>query len=97
MLKNMFRTWAAAGFLRCGSHENRKSGRPKRVRLEQAMVLRQASGDRPNTAAHCWEGTIGSARHCMPGRPWKPCNWGTKMFGPLLMRDDIVVTPLNFP
>ena len=42
------------------------------------------------------EGTIGTAASLQAWATLPSCEWGTEMFGPLLLKDDIVKRPLNF-
>ncbi|CDG52750.1 MULTISPECIES: muconate/chloromuconate family cycloisomerase [Halomonadaceae] len=42
------------------------------------------------------EGTIGTAASLHAWATLPAMAWGTEMFGPLLLQDDIVVTPLNY-
>ncbi|MBQ0761846.1 muconate/chloromuconate family cycloisomerase [Marinobacter psychrophilus] len=90
--KDMF-ALAAAGFSGAVAMKIAKAGGPARA-LEQAMVA-QASGI-GLYGGTLLEGTIGSAASLHAWSTLETLHWGTEMFGPLLMRDDIVVTPLNF-
>ncbi|ODC04032.1 muconate cycloisomerase [Terasakiispira papahanaumokuakeensis] len=84
---------AALGFSGAVAMKIAKAGGPLRA-LEQAAVASAAGiGLYGGTLL---EGTIGTtaALHA-----WSTCeklHWGTEMFGPLLMKDDIVIQPLNF-
>ena len=42
------------------------------------------------------EGTIGTAASLHAWATLPEMAWGTEMFGPLLLKDDIVVEPLNY-
>ncbi len=42
------------------------------------------------------EGTIGSVASLHAWATLDTLHWGTEMFGPLLLKDDIVINPLNF-
>ncbi|EBA00575.1 muconate/chloromuconate family cycloisomerase [Marinobacter sp. ELB17] len=90
--KDMF-ALAAAGFSGAVAMKIAKAGGPTRA-LEQAMVA-QASGI-GLYGGTLLEGTIGSAASLHAWSTLETLHWGTEMFGPLLMKDDIVVTPLNF-
>ncbi|MBW0148429.1 MULTISPECIES: muconate/chloromuconate family cycloisomerase [Marinobacter] len=84
---------AAAGFSGAVAMKIAKAGGPIRA-LEQAAVAQAAGiGLYGGTML---EGTIGSAASLHAWSTLENLHWGTEMFGPLLMKDDIVATPLNF-
>ncbi|WP_203143693.1 muconate/chloromuconate family cycloisomerase [Marinobacter mangrovi] len=84
---------AAAGFGGAYALKIAKSGGPARV-LELAAVASAAGiGLYGGTML---EGTIGTAASLHAWSTLETLHWGTEMFGPLLMKDDIVVTPLNY-
>lgn len=84
---------AAAGFSGAVALKIAKAGGPARA-LEQAFVAQAAGiGLYGGTLL---EGTIGTAAALHAWSTLETLHWGTEMFGPLLMKDDIVVTPLNF-
>ncbi|MCK0536707.1 muconate/chloromuconate family cycloisomerase [Alcanivorax quisquiliarum] len=84
---------AAAGFSGAVALKIAKAGGPLRV-LEQAAVARAAGiGLYGGTML---EGTIGTAASLHAWSTLETLHWGTEMFGPLLMKDDIVVQPLKF-
>ena len=84
---------AAAGFSGAVAMKIAKAGGPLRV-LEQAAVAKAAGiGLYGGTML---EGTIGTAASLHAWSTLETLHWGSEMFGPLLMKDDIVVRPLNF-
>ena len=84
---------AAAGFSGAVAMKIAKAGGPLRA-LEQAAVAKAAGiGLYGGTML---EGTIGTAASLHAWATQDTLQWGTEMFGPLLMKDDIVVKPLNF-
>lgn len=84
---------AAAGFSGAVAMKIAKAGGPARA-LEQAVVAQAAGvGLYGGTLL---EGTIGTAASLHAWSTLETLHWGTEMFGPLLMKDDIVVKPLNF-
>jgi muconate cycloisomerase len=84
---------ASAGFAGAVAMKIAKAGGPARA-LEQAVVARAAGiGLYGGTLL---EGTIGTAAALHAWSTLETLHWGTEMFGPLLMKDDIVVQPLNF-
>ncbi|GGO79864.1 muconate cycloisomerase [Marinobacterium nitratireducens] len=84
---------AAAGFSGAVAMKIAKAGGPAQV-LEQAAVASAAGiGLYGGTML---EGTIGTAASLHAWSTRETLHWGTEMFGPLLMKDDIVVKPLNF-
>ena len=84
---------AAAGFSGAVALKIAKAGGPLRV-LEQASVASAAGiGLYGGTML---EGTIGTAASLHAWSTLETLHWGTEMFGPLLMKDDIVVKPLKF-
>ncbi|WP_020680545.1 muconate/chloromuconate family cycloisomerase [Marinobacterium rhizophilum] len=84
---------AAAGFSGAVALKIAKAGGPVRA-LEQAAVAQAAGiGLYGGTLL---EGTIGTAASLHAWSTLETLHWGTEMFGPLLMKDDIVVKPLNF-
>ena len=84
---------AAAGFGGAVAMKIGKAGGPARA-LEQAVVARSAGiGLYGGTLL---EGTIGTAAALHAWSTLEPLHWGTEMFGPLLMKDDIVDRPLTF-
>ena len=86
-------TLAAAGFSGAVAMKIAKAGGPLRA-LEQAAVAQAAGiGLYGGTML---EGTIGTAASLHAWATLGNLQWGTEMFGPLLMKDDIVVTPLNY-
>ena len=90
--KDMF-ALAAAGFSGAVAMKIAKAGGPARA-LEQAMVAQAAGiGLYGGTLL---EGTIGSTASLHAWSTLETLHWGTEMFGPLLMKDDIVVKPLHF-
>jgi len=90
--KDMF-ALAAAGFAGAVAMKIAKAGGPVQA-LEQAIVARAAGlGLYGGTLL---EGTIGSAASLHAWSTLETLHWGTEMFGPLLMKDDIVVKPLHF-
>lgn len=86
-------TLAAAGFSGAVAMKIAKAGGPIRA-LEQAAVA-QAAGI-ALYGGTMLEGTIGTVASLHAWSTLKTLHWGTEMFGPLLMKDDIVVKPLNF-
>lgn len=90
--KDMF-ALAAAGFAGAVAMKIAKAGGLTRA-LEQATVAQAAGiGLYGGTLL---EGTIGTAASLHAWSTLETLHWGTEMFGPLLMKDDIVVKPLNF-
>lgn len=90
--KDMY-SLAAAGFAGAVAMKIAKAGGPARA-LEQAMVAQAAGiGLYGGTLL---EGTIGTAAALHAWSTLETLHWGTEMFGPLLMKDDIVVKPLRF-
>lgn len=90
--KDMF-ALAAAGFAGAVAMKIAKAGGPVRA-LEQAAVAQAAGiGLYGGTLL---EGTIGTVAALHAWSTLETLHWGTEMFGPLLMRDDIVVKSLNF-
>ncbi|HEV8078921.1 MAG TPA: muconate/chloromuconate family cycloisomerase [Marinobacter sp.] len=84
---------AAAGFSGAVALKIAKAGGPARA-LEQAAVAQAAGiGLYGGTLL---EGTIGTVAALHAWSTLETLRWGTEMFGPLLMKDDIVVKPLNF-
>ena len=84
---------AAGGFAGAVAMKIAKAGGPIRA-LEQATVAQSAGlGLYGGTLL---EGTIGTAASLHAWSTLETLHWGTEMFGPLLMKDDIVVRPLNF-
>lgn len=84
---------AAAGFAGAVAMKIAKAGGPLRA-LEQATVAQAAGiGLYGGTLL---EGTIGTAASLHAWSTLHTLHWGTEMFGPLLMKDDIVIKPLNF-
>ncbi len=84
---------AAAGFSGAVALKIAKAGGPIRA-LEQAAVAQAAGiGLYGGTLL---EGTIGTVAALHAWSTLETLQWGTEMFGPLLMKDDIVVKPLNF-
>ncbi|ROT96180.1 muconate cycloisomerase [Marinobacter sp. R17] len=84
---------AAAGFSGAYALKIAKAGGPTRV-LEMASVASAAGiGLYGGTML---EGTIGTAASLHAWSTLETLHWGTEMFGPLLMKDDIVVTPLAY-
>ncbi|GAA3550675.1 muconate/chloromuconate family cycloisomerase [Zobellella aerophila] len=84
---------AAAGFAGAVALKIAKAGGPLRA-LEAATVASAAGiGLYGGTLL---EGTIGTAAALHAWSTLDNIQWGTEMFGPLLMKDDIVVKPLRF-
>lgn len=84
---------AAAGFSGAVAMKIAKAGGPMRA-LEQASVAQAAGiGLYGGTLL---EGTIGSVASLHAWSTLETLHWGTEMFGPLLMKDDIVAKPLRF-
>lgn len=84
---------AAAGFAGAYALKIAKAGGPMQA-LNMAKVASAAGiGLYGGTLL---EGTIGSAAALHAWSTLEQIHWGTEMFGPLLMKDDIVVKPLNF-
>lgn len=84
---------AAAGFAGAYALKIGKSGGPARA-LEMATVATAAGiGVYGGTLL---EGSIGTAAALHAWATLDRVHWGTEMFGPLLMKDDIVVTPLRY-
>lgn len=84
---------ASAGFTGAVAMKIAKAGGPARA-LQQAAVAQAAGvGLYGGTLL---EGTIGTAASLHAWSTLETLDWGTEMFGPLLMKDDIVVRPLNF-
>ncbi|ATG72453.1 muconate cycloisomerase [Zobellella denitrificans] len=89
---DMFRL-ASAGFAGAVALKIAKAGGPLRA-LEVAAVAGAAGvGLYGGTLL---EGTIGTAASLHAWATLDRLHWGTEMFGPRLLKDDIVVTPLNF-
>ena len=90
--KDMF-SLAAAGFAGAVALKIAKAGGPLQA-LKVATVADAAGiGLYGGTLL---EGTIGSAAALHAWSTLDSIHWGTEMFGPLLMKDDIVVKRLNF-
>ena len=84
---------AAEGFSGAVAMKIAKAGGPLRA-LEQAAVAKAAGiGLYGGTLL---EGTIGTAASLHAWATLDHLQWGTEMFGPVLMKDDIVVKSLNF-
>lgn len=84
---------AAEGFSGAVAMKIAKAGGPLRA-LEQAAVAQAAGiGLYGGTLL---EGTIGTAASLHAWATLDHLQWGTEMFGPLLMKDDIVVQPLKY-
>jgi muconate cycloisomerase len=84
---------SAAGFTGAVAMKIAKAGGPVRA-LAQATVASAAGlGLYGGTLL---EGTIGTAASLHAWSTLETLHWGTEMFGPLLMKDDIVVRPLTF-
>jgi muconate cycloisomerase len=84
---------AAAGFAGAYALKIAKAGGPARA-LELAHVASAAGiGLYGGTLL---EGTIGTAAALHAWSTLDTLHWGSEMFGPLLMKDDIVTKPLNF-
>ncbi|PSJ46428.1 muconate cycloisomerase [Zobellella endophytica] len=84
---------ASAGFAGAVALKIAKAGGPLQA-LEVATVARAAGvGLYGGTLL---EGTIGSVAALHAWSTLEKIHWGTEMFGPLLMKDDIVVRRLNF-
>ncbi|MFN3580545.1 MAG: muconate/chloromuconate family cycloisomerase [Pseudomonas sp.] len=84
---------AAAGFSGAVAMKIAKAGGPIRA-LRQATVAQAAGiGLYGGTLL---EGSIGSAASLHAWSTLETLHWGTEMFGPLLMKDDIVIQPLHF-
>ncbi|WGY48467.1 muconate/chloromuconate family cycloisomerase [Vibrio sp. ABG19] len=84
---------AAAGFSGAVALKIAKAGGPLQA-LRQASVAQAAGiGLYGGTLL---EGTIGTAASLHAWSTLETLHWGTEMFGPLLMKDDIVVKPLQF-
>lgn len=84
---------AAAGFAGAYALKIAKAGGPARA-LEVATVASAAGvGLYGGTLL---EGTIGTAAALHAWSTLDKLHWGSEMFGPLLMKDDIVVNPLSF-
>ena len=82
---------AQQGFTGAYALKIAKAGGPNSV-LALARVA-QAAG-LASMAARCWKGPWVPLLLCM--RSTLPLQWGTEMFGPLLLKDDIVSVPLTF-
>jgi len=86
-------TLAAAGFSGVYALKIAKAGGPAQA-LELATVARAAGiGLYGGTLL---EGTLGTAASLHAWATVDQIAWGTEMFGPLLLKDDIVATPLDF-
>lgn len=84
---------AAAGFAGAYALKIGKAGGPARA-LEVATVATAAGiGLYGGTLL---EGTIGTAASLHAWSTQEKFRWGTEMFGPLLLKDDIVVQPLRY-
>ena len=84
---------AAAGFSGAVAMKIAKAGGPVQA-LKQAAVAQAAGiGLYGGTLL---EGTIGTAASLHAWSTLETLHWGTEMFGPLLMKDDIVAKPLHF-
>lgn len=84
---------AAAGFSGAYALKIAKAGGPAQV-LNVARVAQAAGiGLYGGTML---EGTIGTAASLHAWSTLDHLQWGTEMFGPLLMKDDIVTQPLNY-
>lgn len=90
--RDMF-SLAAGGFAGAVALKIAKAGGPASA-LEVAAVARAAGvGLYGGTLL---EGTIGTAAALHAWATLGTIQWGTEMFGPLLMKDDIVIRPLNY-
>ena len=90
--RDMF-SLAAGGFAGAVALKIAKAGGPASA-LEVAAVARAAGvGLYGGTLL---EGTIGTAAALHAWATLGTIEWGTEMFGPLLMKDDIVIKPLNY-
>jgi muconate cycloisomerase len=84
---------ARSGFSGAVAMKIGKAGGPARV-LEQAVVARAAGiGLYGGTLL---EGTIGTVAALHAWSTLETLHWGTEMFGPLLLTDDIVDRPLTY-
>ncbi|HCL39348.1 MAG TPA: muconate cycloisomerase, partial [Marinobacter hydrocarbonoclasticus] len=84
---------AAVGFSGAVAMKIAKAGGPVQA-LKQAAVAQAAGiGLYGGTLL---EGTIGTAASLHAWSTLETLHWGTEMFGPLLMKDDIVAKPLHF-
>jgi len=84
---------AAAGFSGAVALKIAKAGGPAQA-LKQAAVAQAAGiGLYGGTLL---EGTIGTVAALHAWSTLETLHWGTEMFGPLLMKDDIVDKPLSF-
>ncbi|MCY9878772.1 muconate/chloromuconate family cycloisomerase [Vibrio natriegens] len=84
---------AKGGFAGAVALKIAKAGGPIQA-LQQAHVAQAAGiGLYGGTLL---EGTIGTAASLHAWSTLEALHWGTEMFGPLLMKDDIVTNPLNF-
>ncbi|WP_115718385.1 muconate/chloromuconate family cycloisomerase [Gallaecimonas mangrovi] len=84
---------AAAGFCGAFALKIAKAGGPQQA-LKVAAVARSAGiGLYGGTML---EGSIGTAAALHAWATLGPLQWGTEMFGPLLMKDDIVTEPLRY-
>ncbi|MDO6443427.1 MULTISPECIES: muconate/chloromuconate family cycloisomerase [unclassified Marinobacter] len=84
---------AATGFSGAVALKIAKAGGPVQA-LKQAAVAQAAGiGLYGGTLL---EGTIGTVASLHAWSTLETLHWGTEMFGPLLMKDDIVVKPLDF-
>ncbi|ATJ81556.1 muconate/chloromuconate family cycloisomerase [Halomonas beimenensis] len=86
-------TLAACGFGDAFALKIAKAGGPRSV-LELAHVA-QAAGI-SLYGGTMLEGTIGTAASLHAWSTLGELTWGTEMFGPLLLKDDIVAEPLNY-
>ncbi|GED22337.1 muconate cycloisomerase family protein [Halomonas halmophila] len=86
-------TLAAGGFGDAFALKIAKAGGPRSV-LELAHVARAAGVSL--YGGTMLEGSIGTAAALHAWATLGELTWGTEMFGPLLLKDDIVVEPLNY-
>ncbi|WP_275285853.1 muconate/chloromuconate family cycloisomerase [Halomonas elongata] len=86
-------TLAAGGFGDAFALKIAKAGGPRSV-LELAHVARAAGVSL--YGGTMLEGTIGTAASLHAWATLGELTWGTEMFGPLLLKDDIVAEPLNY-
>jgi len=84
---------AAAGFAGACALKIGKAGGPARA-LAVATVA--GAGGLGLYGGTLLEGTIGTAAALHAWSTLPRLHWGTEMFGPLLMTDDIVANPLNY-
>ncbi|UYG07141.1 muconate cycloisomerase family protein [Halomonas sp. M4R1S46] len=86
-------TLAAGGFGDAFALKIAKAGGPRSV-LELAHVARAAGVSL--YGGTMLEGTIGTAASLHAWATLGELTWGTEMFGPLLLKDDIVAKPLHY-